>query len=288
MLGQAAVQLHHLVTEQLRCTISRRKAKIVAADQEVGRKLKTAAARFIGGTTAPSAPNLGTDYSAGRQRSRGGKMRMSATRLRRGLRRRKRLQRIAAAIGPKALKVFVTGTLAGIAYVSEVHGMADRELRCVDRLAAVTMRPRAKGRSLNTLMAAAGAPTWRAGASPILHYTRAVWRAVATTATCNRADPMLPELRAAWEGLDRDHLIEPRRRAAGGEGDDTNAPDRRRWDRVRGPLGALHLSLHRIGWDMKGPFTIRNDKNDGAEDPRPLPRHVGRSCPQGRRPTLRA
>jgi hypothetical protein len=47
VLGQAAVQLHHLVTEQLRCTISRRKAKIVAAGQEVGRKLKTAAARFI-------------------------------------------------------------------------------------------------------------------------------------------------------------------------------------------------------------------------------------------------
>ncbi len=132
-LSHAAVQLHEIVTNQLECKISRRKTKIVAADSGVGLRLQRAAMSLMGGALAPSAPNLGTDYAAGRQRRRHGAARMSAARLRRGLRRRKRLRRVAAAIGPPALKVFVTGTLAVIAYGSEVHGMADAELLRVDR-----------------------------------------------------------------------------------------------------------------------------------------------------------
>ena len=30
-----------------------------------------------------------------------------------------------------------------------------------------------------------------------------------------------------------------------------------RWADVRGPLGAMHLTLQRLGWSAEGPFQVR-------------------------------
>ncbi len=40
---------------------------------------------------------------------------------------------------------------------------------------------------------------------------------------------------------------------------------RREWDQVRGPIGAAILSLHRIGWDMPAPFTLRDDRGEDIQ-----------------------
>ncbi len=253
-LGQAAAALSEIVETQLQCRIARRKTKIIAADEKVGKRIQGMAARAIGGDIAASAPNLGTDYAAGKSRRRHGPQRTAAARLRQGLKRRGRLAKLAKAIGTRqATKVFVTGTLAGMTYGAEVHGITDAELAKIHRLAATTMRPTARGRSLHVLMAAYGAPTWRAGVGPIQQYVRAVWRATTRAGRSHVPDIPLTELRAAWDNLDQQMLVDcsPRSPSA--------TPSRRRWDRVRGPMGAHLLSLHRIGWRMSTAFTIVDD-----------------------------
>ncbi len=249
VLTRATNLLNELVTGSLHCKISRRKTRVVAAHEDVGARLKQMTDRAVGGVLAPSAPNLGTDYAAGKCRRRHGRARKAAARLKQGLRRRARLRRVAAAIGGNGLKLFTTGTMASMTYGAEVHGISDAEWRKIDRLAAVTLRPKARGRSLNTLMALHKAPTWRAGAAPILQYVRAVWRASAAATGRRTSDLTLPELRRAWEAVDKAAL---RTESPHGNG-------RRRWDRVRGPMGANLLSLDRIAWRMTDPFTLVDD-----------------------------
>ncbi len=254
VLRRAAADLDRTVREELLCKVARRKTKIVAADAEVGRRLRDAAEAAIGGELAPSASDLGIDYAAGRRRRGHGAARSAAARLRQGMRRKARLRRITSAIGTSSTKVFTTGIMAGMVYGSEVHGLADAELLRIERLAATTMRPRARGRSLHVLMAINGAPTWRAGTAPILQYARAVWRAVDAVKHAEaRADMTLPEIRRAGEALNREELIDERVSKNG------RVTRRRRWDRVRGPMGALHLSLDRIGWQLVGQFAILDD-----------------------------
>ncbi len=203
---------------------------------------------------ATAAPNLGVDFAAGRRRAAHGRSNTRAQRLRKGFRRRKRLKRLAAVVGGRALGIFTTGTLSGMIYGSEINGISDVELLKINRLAAVTMRPSARGRSLSMLMALHKSPTWRAGTAPVLQYVRAAWRAMAAAGDEDGADLTLPELRQALESLDLGRLIESRR---GGVG--TADGKRRRWDRVRGPAGALMLSLDRIGWHLSDPFTVVDD-----------------------------
>ncbi len=248
ILAEATALLSEVVSERLMCRISRRKTRVVAAHEDVGRRLKRLTEGAVGGALAPSAPNLGTDFAAGKARRRHGRGRRAAARLRQGLRRKQRLRRVAGIIGgTQGMKVFVTGTLSAMTFGSEVHGLTDAEVMKVDRLAAATVRPKARGRSLHTLMALLNAPTWRASTAPVLQYVRAVWRATAAATNSGSPDLTLPELRAAWEALDKEALRDGARR-------------RRRWDRVKGPLGACYLSIDRLGWRMEGPFTLVDDK----------------------------
>ncbi len=249
VLTRATNLLNDLVTGDLHCKISRRKTRIIAAHNDVGARLRNMTERAVGGTLAPSAPNLGTDYAAGKCKRRHGRARKAAARLKQGLRRKGRLRRVAAAVGGSGLKLFTTGTMASMIYGAEVHGISDAEWKRIDRLAAVTLKPKARGRSLDTLMALHKAPTWRAGTAPVQQYVRAIWRAANASTGRRTADLTLPEIRRAWEAMDKEAL---RARDPGGG-------RKRRWDRVRGPMGANLLSLDRIDWHMTDPFTIVDD-----------------------------
>ncbi len=236
-LVDAANILHELMTEDLGCRIARGKTRVVASSDEVGRRISRAISGCVGGEMATAAPNLGVDFAAGRRRAAHGRSNTRAQRLRKGFRRRKRLKRLAAVVGGRALGIFTTGTLSGMIYGSEINGISDVELLKINRLAAVTMRPSARGRSLSMLMALHKSPTWRAGTAPVLQYVRAAWRAMAVAGDKDGADLTFPELRQALESLDVGRLIESRR-----GGVETADGKRRRWDRVRGPAGALTLN----------------------------------------------
>ncbi len=253
-LKKAAIDMDQVVREDLRCRVARRKTKIVATNDLVGKRLKRAAEAAIGGELAPAAADLGIDYAAGRRRARHGAARTAAARLKKGLRRRERLKRVAAVVGTSATNIFTTGAMTSMVHGSEVHGLSDAELLRVERLAAAVMKPKARGRSLNVMMALHNAPTWRAGTAPILQYMRATWRAIGAVKHGGaKADLSLVELRNAWGALKKEELVDVHVGNNGGQ------RRRRRWDRVQGPLGALFLSLDRIGWSMSDSLIVKDD-----------------------------
>ena len=72
-----------------------------------------------------------------------------------------------------------------------------------------------------------------------MQWAKEVWTATSRVPIEGGRDMTLPELRQAWE----------------------EAADRspKRWQQVRGPLGALHLSLARLGWSMQNAFCMTDD-----------------------------
>ncbi len=248
-LGRATDILADIVDRELLCKFSLSKTKIVASTRRLGLQIQRRVRRRVGGIAEATAPNLGADCAAGKRRGGHGRNCKRRARLRTWTGRRGNLRRLRAVLGDKAVTVFATGTLAAMVYAAEVHGLSDQELLKVRRICGAAMRPKARGRSLLTSLALNRDPTWRAGVAPFLHYTRAVWRA--SLAGNSRREMDLPEIRRAWHAVDRGGLV-----VGGGAG---GAGGKRRWDRVRGPIGAVHLSLHRLGWKMDEPFVVVDD-----------------------------
>ncbi len=245
--------MNRIVEDDLGCRIARRKTRVVASDDGLAVAIRRGIRLEAGGEAAASAPNLGIDFAVGRCRGRHGKKSTRADRLRKGLARRNKLRRLASAIGNRALGVGTTGVVAAMVYGSEVNGLSDAEWLKVDRVAAAGLKPAARGRSLNMLMALHRAPTWRAGVGPILQFVRAVWRATSKAGKGGGADLDLPELRRAMEAVDLGNLVD---NPVGRDGCERR---RRRWDRVRGPAGAVLLSADRLGWSFPEPFVIVDD-----------------------------
>ncbi len=155
----------------------------------------------------------------------------------------KRLARIRSIAGRRAPQIFVAGPMAEAVYGAAVNGLSDKEVIALRRAAALAYSPRARGRSLTTLLLMAGAPTWKGEVECILQYSRQVWQA-----TClGQAQPSgsgltLPQIARIWRNVDPSDAL--------------GSSGRRRWDRVRGPISAMYLTLDRIGWKMCGPFAL--------------------------------
>ena len=110
------------------------------------------------------------------------------------------------------------------------------------------MRPKVQGRSLSMLLLLNRDPTWRANCAPFLQYSKEAWRA--WTQTGHDGCLSLQRLRYLWE-----------RGVTGKNGFSTliSPTGKRRWGRVRGPMGAMLLTLHRLGWSMEDAMTVIDD-----------------------------
>ncbi len=158
-----------------------------------------------------------------------------------------RLRRIRRVVGNRAKKIFTTGVLPDAAWGAAVNGLDDGEAHKLRQVAAVTVGPKARGRSLHMTMLIAGAPTWRAEVAPLLQLAREVWRAA-----CGQARPgdmRLPDLAAAWRSIKPQSLIRNKGNLA-----------RRKWTDIRGPMGAAWLTLHRLSWQWTSPFVLHDDR----------------------------
>ncbi len=245
-LANASKVLGEIVHNEFRCKFAPSKTRVVASSSRLGTRVRDAVRGNIGGQAVTAAANLGADCTAAKPRRVHGRKCQRVTRLREGLRRKNRVARVRSVLGDKTISVFATGTLAKMIYASEVHGLSEGELLAVRRAAAAAMRPRARGRSLNMMLALYRDPAWRAAVGPLLQYTRTVWRA--SRRGRFRAELSVTEIRQAWEAVDKANLLEQK-------GD----RQKRMWSRVRGPLSATFLTLHRIGWRLDDPFTLTDD-----------------------------
>jgi hypothetical protein len=124
-VAAAAIRAHGLVkqaiTEKLGCKLAPQKAAVIASHKAVGQRI--ARALNLGDGLVSSAPNLGTDATAGKARSvlRRGSRRWQRYRI--GALRKRRFWAVARAVGRKAITIFTAGISPGITYGDEIWGV---------------------------------------------------------------------------------------------------------------------------------------------------------------------
>ncbi len=246
--------LRHAIEDVLGCTIEVEKAAMIASSAPLATAMKRRFGALAGpAPTAPkAAPNLGIDYAAGRPRrvhASSGKRRRRMTRL---TVKAGRLSRIRAIAGKRTVQIFTAGPMAEAVYGAAVNGLSGAEVQTLRRAAACAFSPRARGRSLTTVLLMAGAPTWKGEVECVLQYARQVWAAVRLGAERPRSGELtLPQISAIWHGAVEGGVIPE--------------PGRRAWAQVRGPIGAAQLTLQRVGWKFVGPFTIEDSNGEAVK-----------------------
>ena len=133
-------------------------------------------------------------------------------------------------------KLYVTGMQACAFYGTEVVGLDTKQLKSAQANYLSLVGSPARSRSASVALAVAGDPLWRQGLGPVLTWASIIGKA--TTSTSFQAFANLPQLGA---------LAGPIVQALP-----------RTWGGVRGPLGAAHMSLKRIGWAFATPLVLKS------------------------------
>ncbi len=253
---QAAVEvLRDEVEGPLACRIETDKAAVVASSKRLMEALRAKFGKYAGPAapgkgTGAAAVNLGIDFAPGRKRRAHGptaKRRLRINKLRKQLGRVSRLRAVA---GRRTPSIFVAGPLAAATYGASVNGVSDIEALRLRRAAAHAFTPRARGRSLRKLLLIVGVPTWKAEVAVILQYAREVWAAgLLGHRPPTDGQMTLSQISRVWSAVKIDDVI-------------IDNGTKRVWNAAKGPISAMHLSLHRIGWKMHAPFEVVNDLGD--------------------------
>ena len=214
--------------------MAQHKSILVASSDRLLKKLGDAFGKFAG-TVTQSGSNLGVDYAPGRRRAH--KKTLNVLRKREGGFTR-RLRRLGALRrkGYDMQKLYVTGLQAYAFYGAEVVGLDAKQLKSAQANYLNLVGSPARSRSSAMALAVAGDPLWRQALGPVLTWASIIWKA--TTSASFQAFVSLPQL----GGL-AGHVVQALPRTWGG---------------VRGPLGAAHMSLKRIGWTFETPLVLRS------------------------------
>ncbi len=231
-LTEGAAKLKQAIEEELRCEVAAHKSVLVASNDTLLGKLRVSFGRF-GGLAAKAAPNLGVDFFAGRRRARKTSTRTLQGRRRKLLKRCRRLYKLKKA-GYNMRELFMTGLQQAALYGAEVTGLDEKELKSARADYVRLVGSHAKSASTAITMEVSGDPLWRQALGPALTWSAIVWKSATSRAFQTVVD--VPRL---------GHLAAP-------------AIQRlpKNWGGVKGPLGAAHLSLARVGWRFRTPFTL--------------------------------
>ncbi len=227
----------------------------MASSQKLANTLRARFGRYAGPVNGDVkgggvAPNLGIDFAAGQCRRRHGPRAKRRQRLNKLRRQAGRVARLRAIAGKRTPSIFVAGPLSAAVYGAAVNGLSDQEVLRIRRAAAHAYTPRARGRSLRRLLLIVGVPTWKAEVEVLLQYSREIWSASLLGHRQPRNGQFtLTRVAKLWRAVPTDKVI-------------VDNGKRRTWSESRGPITALHLTLHRIGWKMDTPFTMTNDMGD--------------------------
>jgi hypothetical protein len=259
-LTQARNELIRVVTE-LGCSIAADKTAVTGTTREV----TTAITRALGvsAEVADHACLLGIDCTAGARRAKLRKTSKRAARLRAAMARKNRLKRLRATLGQRAGHIFRAGVLPAAAYDAPIWGLSDAECLSLRRLAATTLSPRARGRSLAMVLLWNGAPTADVEVAPVHQYAKMVWRAATRREESQMRSSALPDIRAMWEAASRDFTPLADRMLAARREDGTIPPAV-----AMGDLGA-GAGPHRRGSGLAGQdrmdlcLPVRPSRRDG-------------------------
>lgn len=117
-----------------------------------------------------------------------------------------------------------------------VNGVSNVELKLSREVLFCATPPIARGSSMTSIHEVIGDPSFSMMFAPIWAWVREVWRA-----SCVVKGPhcSILELQRLW------HEAGPR--------------SKRTWHTLKGPLGAMWLSLKRLGWEALDPFNLVDD-----------------------------
>ena len=217
------------------CMLSDAKTQVVASRRCVANRI----GRILGLDAQQSgvdASFLGADFAPRIARWRWQARSRRRKRLLKVRRCAARLRRLRAAAGPRATLVAAAGLAPQGGYGAEITGLSDPELLGLRRALAAGAGPKAAGRSLAAALLLEGDAAWSFSVAPVVRWAAEVWRA-GVGAVGGLA---LPVLRQRWS------LV--------------SASWPSSWRHVKGPLGAAHLSLKRLGWCWVDAFRIMTDE----------------------------
>ncbi len=256
----AHANMKHMVVNELGCNFAQGKTSIVSSARVVAAAL-TRKLEVTGGVSG-SACLLGIDCTAGAPRGRIGAGSKKAERLKAALARRKRLGNLRAAIGHRAVRVFRSGAQPAATFDAAVWGLADTEVRAIRKLAATTMSPKGRGRSMAMTHLWHRMPTAAAEHAPVLQMARMVWKAVTTRADAERRGSAITDLRRIHEAaaVYFQPIVEEYKAAMSDSYAVPAGTARRAWAKVRGPMAAAALTLARIGWEFRSPFELADER----------------------------
>ncbi len=170
------------------------------------------------------------------------------------------------------MKVYRVGVERAGTYGAEVWGLSDTEVNRLRRLAATTLRPVGRGRSLALTLLMAGAPSAMAELSPVIQYHRIVWKGLTNRENSKMRGISLGSIAKWWHDTEKyaGELVDAARYrdgeghgaadAGGKKGARQERGPTKAWRNVKGPLGAAHLTLARMNWRFVNPFVIEDDR----------------------------
>ena len=254
---EAEQLLLHIVGADLEAKVAIGKAGLVATTDALARKLRSRIGA-LAGAKADTIANLGIDYNGGRKRNAKGGAPNRKKRLRGAFARRTRLASLRKALSRRQLKgIFTAGVAASADYGAAVNGFTESEIVTLRRTAAAAVCPRGRGRSLTMAMLLNGMPTAASEIAPALQYAKNIWRA--TVSQARDQDLKLPDVSRLWQEMEAQgyqrKLLKHRDSCKKPSADKSS----RGWSACRGPLGAMILTLDRIGWIAVDAFTWQND-----------------------------
>ena len=196
-LVAARAKLIRLVERDIRGSIAQSKSTAVASSRWLAERLHSALG--LAGAPREAIPNLGIDHVAGGSRVRLANASAKEGRWRAARRRGRRLRRITAALGSRAIRIFSAGVAPAASYGAAVWGMSEIECLRLRRLAGTALRPVSRGRSLNMLHLVHDMPTAASEVAVAVQYGRMVWNAVVAreNAAMRRSD--LGDISRIWD-----------------------------------------------------------------------------------------
>ncbi len=138
------------------------------------------------------------------------------------------------------IQIYKTGLQSYGYYGAEVTGMTYKEVQAAQHLYLTLCGSPSQSRHKHISLCLLGDPTWRQATSTVGMWSTVVWKC----ATDQHIRAMWP---LNWLGEEAGKTIR-------------HLP--RNWAEVRGPLGAAHLALKKVGWAFCTPFQLRT--HDGC------------------------
>ena len=239
-LMDAMQDLQEVVHAELKANIAQHKAVVIASDTTLQRRIASKLGKYGGDGLEVSAANLGVDYTAGRSMRTTAARNHLRRRFNKNVTKRTRLMRLAKGSRRAARMVYTQGLLPSIGYGAQVWGLPPDILSKLQAWYASFVVGHGKGKSHKKVLLLKGDPTCHLALAPLATLVDLIWASLSGV----QGLPTLIQICDWWQ-----HTPHPPKR----------------WDGIRGPVGAARRAMQMIGWTSTGTRPIVMTSREGID-----------------------